>query len=359
VVDSAVVFSADGDVVASTAAPVSNGGRRMMWYPEKAAFRVGYVGSFSDTYWNASNVGNYSFAAGSHTRASGANSIALGLATTASGNESVALGNNGTASGERAFAFNGTASAAGAVAIGSGAQATNDDALAMGPSSIAGGLASIVLGPSIANGNFGVAIGLQNSASGQFSVAIGKNARTARRQGSMVLGDGGAGFSSDSTFATANNQMTMRFIGGYQLFTTYQKIASPMGVQLAPGAGSWTSVSDRNKKENFQQIDLESILQKVAAIPVLRWNYKAQPTTQQHIGPMAQDFYAAFQLDGPDADKTINTVDIDGVNMAAIQALEKRTTALKTENDQLKALLEAMQKRLEVLEQRTAGSAQN
>src|SRR5690606_8355783 len=224
VVDSAVALTKSGDVEASNTAPISGEGRRMMWYPERAAFRARYVGSSGSTYRTAGNVGNYSFAAGNNTRASGDNSVALGLATTASGDESVALGNNGTASAGRAFAFNGTASAVGAVAIGSGAQATNDDALAMGPSSIAGGLASIVLGPSIANGNYAVAIGLQNSASGQFSVAIGKNARTARRQGSMVLGDGGAGFSSDSTFATANNQMTMRFIGGYQLFTTYQTI---------------------------------------------------------------------------------------------------------------------------------------
>lgn len=359
VADSSVVFTASGDVTGATSTPVSGEGRRMMWFPEKAAFRAGYVGSFGATYWNVSNIGNYSLAVGNNTRAIGDHSVALGLATTASGNESVALGNNGTASGERAFSFNGTASGVGAVAIGSGAQATNDDALAMGPSSIAGGLAAIVLGPSIANGNFGVAIGLQNSASGQFSTAIGKNARTANRQGSMVLSCGGAGFSSDSSFATANNQMTMRFVGGFKLFTTYQKIPNPMGVELAPGGGSWNTVSDRNKKENFEAIDTESILRKVAAMPVMRWNYKSQKADQQHVGPTAQDFHAAFQLDGPDNDTTINTVDIDGINMAAIQALEKRTTALKTENDQLKAQLTAMSERMAVLEKLIAKAANN
>ncbi|WP_353185717.1 tail fiber domain-containing protein [Parapedobacter lycopersici] len=359
VADSAVAFTKPGDVESSTKAPISGAGRRMMWYPEKAAFRAGYVGSFGSAYWDATNVGYYSFAAGNNTRAVGENSVALGLATTASGDESVALGNNGTASSDRAFAFNGTASGVGAVAIGSGAQATNDDALAMGPSSIAGGLASIVLGPSIANGNFGVAIGLQNSASGQFSTAIGKNARTANRQGSMVLSCGGAGFSSDSSFATANNQMTMRFIGGFKLFTTYQNIASPMGVELAPGGGAWTSVSDRNKKENFQEIDVESVLQKVAMIPVTRWNYKSQSADQQHIGPVAQDFHAAFQLDGVKNDTTINTVDIDGINMAAIQALEKRTATLKAENDQLKTQLATVLERMAALEQRVAEAAKN
>ncbi|MBK1442742.1 tail fiber domain-containing protein [Parapedobacter sp. ISTM3] len=347
VADSNVLFSATGDVVSGTSTPINGEGRRMMWFADKAAFRAGYVGSFGATYWNANNIGNYSFATGYNTRASGAHAFAAGMATTASGDESVALGNNGTASANRAFAFNGTATGVGAVAIGSGAQATGEDALAMGPSAIAGGLASVVIGPSIANGNFAVAIGLQNSASGQFSVAIGKNARTAGRQGAMVLGDAGASFSSDSVYATANNQMTMRFIGGYKLYTS-QNLSS--GVDMAPGGGSWSSLSDRNKKENFEEIDMELVLQKVAAIPVTRWNYKSQPASQQHIGPTAQDFHAAFQLDGVDNDTTINTVDIDGVNMAAIQALEKRTAALRAENDALKAQVAAMNERMAALE---------
>ncbi len=354
VVDSNVLFSTSGDIPSSPKNfPVLGEGRKMIWYPEKAAFRAGYVGSFGATYWNSNNIGNYSFATGNNTRASGAYSFAAGLATTASGSESVALGNNGTAAADRTFAFNGTASGIGAVAIGSGAQATSDDALALGPSSIAGGLASVAIGPSIANGNFAIAIGLQNSASGNFSVAIGKNARTAGRQGAMVLGDAGAGFSSDSVYATANNQMTMRFIGGYRLFTN-QGLTS--GVELASGGGSWSTVSDRNKKENFISIDKEELLQKVARLPLSRWNYKSQPASQQHIGPMAQDFYAAFKLDGIGNDTTINTVDIDGVNMVAIQALEARTKKLKTENEDLKTQLAAMNQRLLQLEKSYAGN---
>ncbi|GAB3816992.1 tail fiber domain-containing protein [Pontibacter rugosus] len=68
------------------------------------------------------------------------------------------------------------------------------------------------------------------------------------------------------------------------------------------------------------------MLLKVAALPITEWNYKSQTANERHIGPMAQDFYAAFRLDGIGRDTTINTVDIDGVNMVAIQALEKRTT---------------------------------
>ena len=353
VADSSVVFAAPGDVSGSKPTPVEGEGRRMMWYVDKAAFRVGHVGSFGSTYWNRANIGNYSFAAGQNTRASGDHSFSVGLATTASGDESVALGNNGTAAADRSLAFNGTATGVGAVAIGSGAQATSDDALALGPSSIAGGLASVVIGPSIANGAFAVAIGLQNSARGNFSVALGKNARV-RHQGSIVISDGSAGFSSDSAYSTANNQLTMRFAGGARVFTN-QGLTS--GVEISAGGGSWSAVSDRRKKENFEVLNTENILQKVAQLPLTSWNYKSQPATTRHMGPMAQDFYAAFGLDGIGNDTTINSSDIDGVNMAAIQALEKRTRQLQEENDQLKAKLEAMDAKMASIEKLIMGTA--
>jgi uncharacterized coiled-coil protein SlyX len=314
-------------------------GTRMMWFPGKYAFRVGKVDSFGSTYWDLSNIGYGSIALGENVRASGNNSFAANLATTASGDESVALGNNGTASADRAFAFNGTASAVGAVAIGSGAQATNDDALAMGPSSIAGGLASIVIGPSIANGSFGVAIGLQNSASGNFSVAIGKNARTANRQGSVVLGDGCAGFSSDSVYPTANNQVVMRGCGGVKVYTN-QSLTS--GVELAAGGSGWSAVSDRNRKRDFMELDGEDLLERLRQVPVMTWSYRTQDASIRHAGPMAQDFRAAFGLG--ESDLMINSVDIDGINMAAVKALETRTAEQQVRIEQLEARVAELSK---------------
>jgi len=82
---------------------VSGGGTRMMWYPDKAAFRAGYV---EDNQWDEENVGWNSFAVGSSTTASGHHSNAMGYSSTASGDystaigyESVAAGNNSTAIG--------------------------------------------------------------------------------------------------------------------------------------------------------------------------------------------------------------------------------------------------------------------
>ncbi len=333
--------------------PATGAGVRMMWFPGRWAFRAGKVESFGSAYWDLSSVGFGSAAFGENTRASGNNSFAMGLTTNASGNESVALGNSGTSSGERSLAFNGTASAVGAVAIGSGAQATNDDAIAMGPSSIAGGLASIVLGPSIANGNFGVAIGLQNSASGQFSVAIGKNARTANRQGSVVLGDGCAGFSSDSVYPTANNQFVARGCGGIRFFTT-QNLSS--GVEVAAGGGSWSSISDRNRKENFLAMDGEEVLRRLRGVPVTTWNYRTQDRSIRHMGPVAQDFRAAFGLG--ESELLINTVDIDGVNLAGVKALDARSVRQQERIAELEARNAALEERLARLEALLAPAAE-
>ncbi|HQU85003.1 MAG TPA: tail fiber domain-containing protein [Pyrinomonadaceae bacterium] len=355
-------FNIDGGFTASGsqtigAVPTTGAGSRLMWYPGKWAFRAGKVDSFGATYWDESNIGTGSVGLGENVRASGNNSFAANLATTASGSESVALGNNGTASGDRSFAFNGTASGVGAIAIGSGAQATNDDALALGPSSIAGGLASITIGPSIANGSFGVAIGLQNKAAGNFSLALGKNASTCStwdcqpgtaRQGAIVISDGCAGFSSDAVTATANNQVNIRGCGGFRFFTN-QGLTS--GVEMAPGGGSWSSLSDRNMKENFVTVNTREILQKVVTMPVTTWNYKSQDKSIRHIGIMAQDFHAKFNVG--ESDTKIATIDPDGVAFAAIQGLndkvEERTNELKKENDALKTQLKQQQATIDAL----------
>jgi hypothetical protein len=117
---------------------------------------------------------------------------------------------------------------------------------------------------------------------------------------------------------------------------------------------TWANASDRNAKENFQPVNELDVLRAVAALPLSRWNYKADKTSE-HIGPMAQDFYASFGV-GSD-DKHISTVDEGGVALAAIQGLnqkvEKQDAAFKardTEIEALKAKNNALEKRLKALE---------
>jgi len=72
-------------------------------------------------------------------------------------------------------------------------------------------------------------------------------------------------------------------------------------------------------------------------MPVTQWRFKSEvdPEGKRHIGPMAQDFYAAFGL-GTD-DKHISTTDINGVTMAAIQGLNQKVESKDDEIDALKA----------------------
>jgi hypothetical protein len=83
--------------------------------------------------------------------------------------------------------------------------------------------------------------------------------------------------------------------------------------------GCTVAPSDRALKANLSSIDPRSVLDKLAALPIRTWNYKSDSPSVRHVGPMAQDFRAAFNL-GKD-DKHIDMVDASGVTMASVQAL--------------------------------------
>jgi hypothetical protein len=123
------------------------------------------------------------------------------------------------------------------------------------------------------------------------------------------------------------------------------------GVMVPAGGGSWETVSDRNSKEQFADLDPKTILRKVAALPIQSWQYKSEKARSRHVGPTAQDFHAAFGF-GTD-DTHIATVDADGVALAAIQGLhqiaQEQQTAMGTreaENIALKEKLAALQEQL-------------
>jgi hypothetical protein len=105
-------------------------------------------------------------------------------------------------------------------------------------------------------------------------------------------------------------------------------------------AVTFNPTSDRNAKENFSPVDPRTILEKVASLPISRWNFKIN-SGSEHIGPVAQDFHAAFGLNGDD-DKHIATVDADGVALAAIQGLNQKLEQKETEITQLKHELEKL-----------------
>ncbi|MCX7016266.1 MAG: hypothetical protein NTW86_27535 [Candidatus Sumerlaeota bacterium] len=96
--------------------------------------------------------------------------------------------------------------------------------------------------------------------------------------------------------------------------------------------------------------DARETLEALARVPITAWNYTGEAPGVRHMGPMAQDLYASFGL-GAD-DKSICTVDADGIAFAAIQGLHEETRALRRENADLKAALADQGRRLEALEAR-------
>ena len=116
-------------------------------------------------------------------------------------------------------------------------------------------------------------------------------------------------------------------------------------------AGTLTENSDVNAKQDILPLDQQAILDKVMELDISEWRYKDDPNSK-HIGPMAQDFYQAFELGH--TEKGISTLDSSGVALAAIQALKAQSDAeiadLKAEKDgevaELKSEIATMQLQL-------------
>ncbi len=120
--------------------------------------------------------------------------------------------------------------------------------------------------------------------------------------------------------------------------------------------GTVNGVSDVNLKENFIPTDNQEILIRLAEMPINSWNFKENNPDVLHIGPTAQDFYAAFGL-GLD-DRHIATVDADGVAFSAIQGLyqlvqekDDQISQLQQQNAEFETRLEALEQLVEALAQ--------
>jgi hypothetical protein len=283
---------------------------------------------------------------------------------------------------------------------------STDGSIAADHSAIGGGLANQIQGgtQSVIAGGGNNSIsgswstipgGQYNVASGNYSFAAGHNAQT-YNNGTFIWADSNSGIFN----STGDNQFCVRASGGIQVdgstsmfFTTttrqmlnlwgssygigvqssteYFRSASDFcwfkggvhnNAQHNPGGGTemmrldgsgnlnisggFGSLSDRNAKEKFESVSPRDVLEKVAALPVSRWSYKTDPETR-HVGPMAQDFYAAFSV-GTD-DKHIGLGDEGGVALAAIQGLNEK---MESENAHLRQQLNREQAENAELKQR-------
>ena len=185
-----------------------------------------------------------------------------------------------------------------------------------------------------------------NSAVGHFeNTETGASASPALR----VLGHGTAGDGALSV--TANAGRIARFGNS----TDWVAVLDNNGNFSAT---AFVTLSDRNKKAGFEPVNSEDVLTRVVALPIQTWHYTNDPAATLHMGAMAQDFHAAFGLG--ENEKTIATVDADGVAFAAIQGLNHKVdlltadlsvqrsenAALRGEFDEIRILVLQLQRQL-------------
>jgi hypothetical protein len=204
---------------------------------------------------------------------------------------------------------------------------------------IAGGLGNGAAGASagVLGGNFAFA-------TGDYGVAAGRRAK-ATHAGSLVVGDG-----SNFDFASSTtNQFSVRAVGGSRFVSAVDGGGAPSaGVTLAAGAGAWAALSDRAAKQDLVAVDGADVLDRLATLPLYTWRYKTEVSGATHLGPTAQDFRAAFGLG--DSERSITTVDADGVMLASLQALQQRLAARQAMIDARAARIEALRARVVALE---------
>ena len=292
----------------------------------------------------SNTTGNFNAASGN----AALRSNTTGDLNTASG--VAALGNNTTGS-------NNTATGANALLNNRGADsntASGVDALQQNTTGSWNTASGVVALASNTTGNYNTASGvnaLRNN-TGNYNTASGGGALQANVTGNYNTAIGYFANVSAGSLVNATS------IGAGALVNDSNKIRlGDSAVTVIEGQVGFTASSDRNLKENFKPVKGEEVLGKIRGLSLTSWNFIGHDPKQfRHYGPMAQDFFAAFghdRIGTIGTDTTITSTDMDGILMIAAQALEsrsveqmKRIDTLTAENAELKARLEALERRV-------------
>lgn len=334
--------------------PATGAGTRFMWHPCRGSLRFGRVPA-AQTNWDDANMDDFTFAGGNQVTASGYGAFAFGDQVTASATVGVGFGSGVTVSGTAGFS-------AGASNVCSGFACT-----AIGYTTMATGQGAVAIGyRTYAMGDYNVALGYRaQSCSGTVTVGTTPTCSGTIRTGTFTWGD-----ESTTTFlaAQADNEFRIRANGGVRLrVSTAANGNTPgaggnVGCDLTVAVPSWTCASSRTVKKDFEAVEKDALLARLQQMPVTTWNFEEGQDGVRHLGPVAEDFYAAFGLG--ESESSIMVQDMAGVGLAGVQALADRTdamseriAALEAQNTALRAELEAsrnthaaMMSRLEGLE---------
>jgi len=314
----------------------------------------------------------FSNTTGNNNTASGLNALAgntNGISNTASGRsalESNTTGRRNTASGVNALLFNNgndnTASGVNALennTTGSNNTASGVNALLFnttGFSNTASGVNALENNTTGSGNTASGADALLNNTTGSRNTASGVNAlvsnidgvnNTASGLGALQSNTNGSANTAIGAFANVSggNLFNATAIGASAVVNASNKVRiGNSQVTVIEGQVAFSFPSDKTTKEHFLPVDGEEVLKKIGGLALTSWNFIGHDAKHfRHYGPMAQDFFAAFGQDGVGtigSPTTINSGDLAGILMIAVQTLEKRTAEVA----ELKARLDALER---------------
>lgn len=286
--------------------------------------RSAFICGDSMTFDLDTTMGQYSFAFGKNVGTNGTNSAVFGCnvfgdSTDINGTifpavSSFSVGKNnkvsytGVALGE-----NCNANWLRNVAIGYNATANNQSSgIAVGYNVLVEGSTSWAMGKNI-------------QATSNFSTVLGSYVSSGTNTGCFMWGDAST---TDTLYPMATYSFNARASGGVVFYSSTDLLN---GVSLAPGGGSWNMISDQNKKDNILLLNPNAFKPRFHDLNVYAWNYKSNPTT--HVGPMAQDFFAAFGVG--ELNTYINMLDADGVALLGIKLLKQEIDDKSTSEEKI------------------------
>lgn len=310
VADSSVVFTAEGDEipVILSVPPVQTSGRRMMWYADKAAFRVGAV---NNNYWNRDNIGNYSFAGGRNSMSKGQYSFTYGYNTMAIGDHSISMGNASYTTGLHAIALGSTNVVYGnnAVSIGKGNTTNEQGGITLGRYNNSQSEDAVSIGSfNYSRGKSAVSIGSNTEAVGDYTFAANKSTYAASafetvfgQYNTLYTPASSIAFiSTDRLFVIGNgrsntersNALTVFKNGNVGIMTAVPNARlSVNGDASKSGGGVWAAWSDARLKKNI--VPYKAGLKEILQINPVRFQYNElsgeEDLNKNYVGILAQE----------------------------------------------------------------------
>ena len=198
-------------------------------------------------------------------------------------------------------------------------------------------------GNTISSGNIGI-----GTTSPSQKLTVNGNIMTSAG-GAIIANSGGNGY---IFLTTANGSLPGYPNDNYPTLRTnsnylYISVGGNYSAYITNG-GTYHNVSSKSKKENFENLDKQDILQRINNLNLERWNYSCEEDNVKRIGPYAEEFHKEFNLGGED-DKMIATYDIAGVSIVGIQAL---TELVKSQEKELRKQQVQIEKLLKMIEKK-------